>query len=229
MSGITKRFPGVLANDRVDFDVLAGEVHTLFGENGAGKTTLMRILYGLYRPDEGEIRFKGEAVAITSPADAIRLGIGMIHQHFTLVNTLDGRRERRARAEVLPRPAHRPQGRIGASRGTRRDVRAEGGAAGIRLAALGRRAPAGRDSEGPLPRRRFAHLGRADRRSHPERGRRPVPGSSPARRRRTRPRLHLAQSRRGARAVGPHHRSESGPACRHAAGARSVTATSSSK
>ncbi len=88
MRGITKFFPGVVANDRVDFDVLAGEVHTLFGENGAGKTTLMRILYGLYRSDEGEIRFKGEPVAITSPAEAIRLGIGMIHQHFTLVNTL---------------------------------------------------------------------------------------------------------------------------------------------
>ncbi len=88
MRGITKFFPGVVANDRVDFDVLAGEVHTLFGENGAGKTTLMRVLYGLYRPDGGEIRFKGEPVAITSPAQAIHLGIGMIHQHFTLVNTL---------------------------------------------------------------------------------------------------------------------------------------------
>lgn len=88
MRGITKFFPGVVANDRVDFDVLAGEVHTLFGENGAGKTTLMRVLYGLYRPDEGEIRFRGEPVAITSPAEAIHLGIGMIHQHFTLVNTL---------------------------------------------------------------------------------------------------------------------------------------------
>src|SRR5579862_3714180 len=88
MHGITKLFPGVVANDRVDFDVLAGEVHTLFGENGAGKTTLMRVLYGLYRPDEGEIRFKGDSVTIASPAEAIRLGIGMIHQHFTLVNTL---------------------------------------------------------------------------------------------------------------------------------------------
>jgi general nucleoside transport system ATP-binding protein len=88
MRGITKLFPGVIANDRVDFDVLAGEVHTLFGENGAGKTTLMRVLYGLYRPDDGEIRIKGQPVAITSPAEAIRHGIGMIHQHFTLVNTL---------------------------------------------------------------------------------------------------------------------------------------------
>ncbi|HLN05519.1 MAG TPA: ABC transporter ATP-binding protein [Acidimicrobiales bacterium] len=88
MTGITKRFPGVVANDHVDFDVLRGEVHTLFGENGAGKSTLMRVLYGLYRPDEGEIKINGERVAITSPADAIRRGIGMIHQHFMLVNTL---------------------------------------------------------------------------------------------------------------------------------------------
>jgi simple sugar transport system ATP-binding protein len=88
LRGITKRFPGVVANDHVDFDVRAGEVHTLFGENGAGKSTLMRVLYGFYKPDEGEIRLRGERVTITSPADAIARGIGMIHQHFMLVNTL---------------------------------------------------------------------------------------------------------------------------------------------
>jgi general nucleoside transport system ATP-binding protein len=88
MSGITKRFPGVLANDDVDFNVAAGEVHALFGENGAGKSTLMRILYGLYRPDSGRIAINGAEVGITSPAAAIAHGIGMIHQHFMLVNTL---------------------------------------------------------------------------------------------------------------------------------------------
>jgi len=88
MRGITKRFPGVLANDHVDFDVVPGEIHALFGENGAGKSTLMRVLYGLYRPDEGEIRLGGDPVIITSPAVAIQHGIGMIHQHFMLVQTL---------------------------------------------------------------------------------------------------------------------------------------------
>jgi general nucleoside transport system ATP-binding protein len=88
MRGIVKRFPGVLANDHVNFDVNAGEVHALLGENGAGKSTLMRQLYGLYKPDEGQIVIDGEPVVFHSPADAIRAGIGMIHQHFMLVSTL---------------------------------------------------------------------------------------------------------------------------------------------
>lgn len=88
MRGIVKKFPGVLANDHVDFDVHAGEVHALLGENGAGKSTLMKILYGLYGPDEGEILINGKPVQIHSPTDAIQLGIGMIHQHFMLVDTL---------------------------------------------------------------------------------------------------------------------------------------------
>ncbi len=88
MRAITKRFPGVLANDHIDFDVRAGEVHALFGENGAGKSTLMRILYGLYQPDRGEIVMAGKPVTISSPAAAIAHGIGMIHQHFMLVPTL---------------------------------------------------------------------------------------------------------------------------------------------
>jgi simple sugar transport system ATP-binding protein len=88
MRGITKHFPGVLANDHVDFDVRAGEVHALLGENGAGKSTLMKILYGMYRPDDGEILINGQPAAIASPNDAIASGIGMIHQHFMLVNSL---------------------------------------------------------------------------------------------------------------------------------------------
>jgi general nucleoside transport system ATP-binding protein len=88
MRGITKRFPGVLANDAVDFEAATGEVHALLGENGAGKTTLMNVLTGLYRPDEGEIRIHGEAVDFHSPRDALDTGIGMVHQHFRLVETL---------------------------------------------------------------------------------------------------------------------------------------------
>src|ERR671924_2256206 len=85
LRGITKRFPGVLANDHVDFDLRRREVHALLGENGAGKSTLMNILYGLYRPDEGEILIKGERVVVHSPRDAIARGIGMVHQHFMLI------------------------------------------------------------------------------------------------------------------------------------------------
>jgi general nucleoside transport system ATP-binding protein len=85
LRGITKQFPGVLANDHIDFDLRNGEVHALLGENGAGKSTLMSILYGLYHPDEGEISIKGEKVRISSPREAIERGIGMVHQHFMLI------------------------------------------------------------------------------------------------------------------------------------------------
>src|SRR5690242_11716763 len=85
MRGIVKRFPGVLANDRVDFELRRGEIHALLGENGAGKSTLMNILAGLYRPDAGTILIHGRQEVFASPRQAIQAGIGMIHQHFMLV------------------------------------------------------------------------------------------------------------------------------------------------
>lgn len=101
MLGITKHFPGVLANEGIDFDIEAGEVHALLGENGAGKSTLMNILYGIYQPDAGKIVWKGEEQTFHGPWDAIQQGIGMVHQHFTLIpvltvaeNVMLGRRSR---------------------------------------------------------------------------------------------------------------------------------------
>lgn len=88
MRGITKRYPGVIANNHIDLDVKAGEIHALLGENGAGKTTLMNVLFGLARPDEGEILLDGQVVNIIDPADAIARGIGMVHQHFMLIPVL---------------------------------------------------------------------------------------------------------------------------------------------
>ncbi len=88
LRGITKRFPGIVANDRVDLDLFAGEVHALLGENGAGKSTLMNVLYGLYAQDEGEVFLDGERIDLRGPKDAIDRGIGMVHQHFQLIPVL---------------------------------------------------------------------------------------------------------------------------------------------
>src|SRR5436189_5394278 len=104
MRGITKRFPGVLANDAVEFEAAAGEVHALLGENGAGKSTLSNILTGLYRPDEGEILLYGERVEFAAPRDALDAGVSMVHQHFRLV-------ERFTVAENIILGDHRREGR----------------------------------------------------------------------------------------------------------------------
>src|SRR5215211_5112005 len=85
MRGIVKRFPGVVANDGVDLVVARGEIHALLGENGAGKSTLMNILFGLYRPDEGEVRIDGQPARFHGPRDAVAAGLGMVHQHFMLI------------------------------------------------------------------------------------------------------------------------------------------------
>jgi simple sugar transport system ATP-binding protein len=88
LRAITKSFPGVLANDRVDLDIYPGEVHALIGENGAGKSTLMKILYGFYRADSGEILHEGVPVRIESPQDARRLGIGLVFQELVQIRPL---------------------------------------------------------------------------------------------------------------------------------------------
>src|ERR1700694_1426070 len=88
--GITKPFPGVVANDGITFSVMPAEIHALVGENGAGQAALMKIIYGMQRPDAGEIRLDGKTVNFRSPKDAIAAGIGMVHQHFMLVDNFTG-------------------------------------------------------------------------------------------------------------------------------------------
>jgi len=88
LRGISKRYAGVFANDGIDLNVAGGEIHALLGENGAGKSTLMKIVYGVVQPDQGRIEWQGTPVAIRTPAQARRLGIGMVFQHFSLFETL---------------------------------------------------------------------------------------------------------------------------------------------
>ncbi len=116
MRGITKRFPGVLANDAIDLSIQPGQIHALLGENGAGKSTLMNILYGLLTPDEGEILLDGQPVTITGPTDAIARGIGMVHQHFMLVPVFTVAENIILGNETMANPifldAHKSEGRI---------------------------------------------------------------------------------------------------------------------
>jgi ABC-type uncharacterized transport system ATPase subunit len=88
LKNITKRYPGIVANDRVTLEVAPGEVLAVLGENGAGKSTMMKIIYGATQPDEGEVRFDGRPLTLESPAQARELGIAMVHQHFALFDTL---------------------------------------------------------------------------------------------------------------------------------------------
>ncbi len=111
MRGITKRYPGVVANDGIDLEVRPGEIHALLGENGAGKSTLMNVLYGLAKPDEGEIRLDGEVIDIEGPTDAIDRGISMVHQHFMLVPVLTVAENVLLGKEIDARPPLPRQGR----------------------------------------------------------------------------------------------------------------------
>ena len=169
LEGITKRFPGVVANDDVSLELRPGEVHALIGENGAGKSTLMRILYGMYPSDAGRIVIRGEEVRIHSPRDAIARGIGMVHQHFVLVDPFtvaenvilgdEGGRDPPARGV-------RAEGE-----GARRRVRVPDRPARDRRGPLGRRGTARRDLEGALPRGRDPRPWTSRPRSSPRRRR----------------------------------------------------------
>ena len=97
MTGMTKQYPGCLANDHVSLTVERNQIHALLGENGAGKSTLVKIIYGVVKPDEGEIIWEGQKVTIQNPGHAQRLGIGMVFQHFSLFEALTVHREHRAR------------------------------------------------------------------------------------------------------------------------------------
>ena len=165
LKGITKEFPGILANDHIDFDLRRGEVHALLGENGAGKSTLMNILYGLYSPDEGEILVKGERVRFSGPGRRDRHGIGMVHQHFMLVpvmsvaeNIVLATEPRRAEScsTMTPRPARA---------GSRRHLPFQDRPEGADREHQRRAAAARRDPEGAVPRSRRPDPRRADRRA----------------------------------------------------------------
>ena len=176
MRGITKAFPGIVANDHVDFDLRRGEVHALLGENGAGKSTLMNILYGLYKPDAGEILLNGKPVTFHSAKDAIDAGIGMVHQHFMLIPVMTV-----AENIVLgiePTTGRRPPRRARRARSACASSRSSSGSPSTRRArsrTITRRpAAARRDPEGALPRRRDPDPRRADGGAHAAGGDRAV-------------------------------------------------------
>ena len=209
LRGITKRFPGVLANDHVDFDLRRGEVHALLGENGAGKSTLMNVLYGLYQPGRGRDRRQRRSRSrFDSPRDAIDRGIGMVHQHFMLIPVmtvaenivlaieprrdgvlLDYAAARRARARALAsvRPRRRPRR---AHRGHHR-----------------RPAAAGRDPQGALPQGGRSSSSTSRRPCSRRRRRASCSGSCETLTREGHvDHLHQPQAERGARDRRPDHR-----------------------
>ncbi|UUZ44033.1 ATP-binding cassette domain-containing protein [Janibacter limosus] len=169
VEGITKRFPGVIANQDVTFAVARGTVHAIVGENGAGKSTLMKMLYGVQRPDEGTIRINGESVSLHSPADAIKHGVGMVFQHFMLADNLTVTENVVLGAEKLH----------GIGAGARAEITRISDEYGLGIdprdlvADPGSRRPtAGGDPQGALPRRPHDHPRRAHRGARPAGGRR---------------------------------------------------------
>ena len=173
LRGITKRYPGIVADDHVDFDLRRGEVHALLGENGAGKSTLMNILYGLYQARRGrDPRRRQARVASARPGTRSRAGIGMVHQHFMLIPVMTVAENivlgAEPRATGAPRRARPPASACASSREQLRARRRPD-----RAVSSDHRRPAAarRDPEGALPRRRDPDPRRADRRAHPAGGR----------------------------------------------------------
>jgi simple sugar transport system ATP-binding protein len=156
LSGITKRYPGVVANRDVELEVMPAEVHAIVGENGAGKSTLMKILYGMVRPDEGTVQVSGELTHFKSPKDAIDLGIGMVHQHFMLADNLT------VLENIVLGSAPRKGLEIDFDAASKRIVE---------LGELGGRAAACGDHEGAVSRCPDPHPGRAHRRPRSPGGR----------------------------------------------------------
>ena len=164
LRGITKRFGALVANDHIDLTVEPGEIHCLLGENGAGKSTLMNVLYGLYQAEEGDILLDDEVQHFNGPGDAMKAGIGMVHQHFMLIpvftvaeNVMLGHEQTKFGGRLdLPAARKRVQ-EISARFGFHVDPDA------LDRRPPGRRPAAGRDHQGALPRRQGARLRRADR------------------------------------------------------------------
>ena len=229
LKDITKRFPGVLANDRISISADRGEVLGLLGENGAGKSTLMNILSGLYKPDSGEILIDGTPRAFTDPRQAIDAGIGMVHQHFLLVPVFDV-------VEAVALGAESVSGPVGTF--DRKTARASGRRAEPAVqpqrqpgredrGPARRRAPAGGDPQGALPQERHPRPGRAVRRPDPARDGGAVRDHPRPGRRRHHRHLHHPQAQRGARGRGPDHGAPPRTRRRHGRARRTRPARSS--